>query len=306
MLKMNSTHTFVKRRGFTLIELLVVIAIIAVLMSLMVGAVQKVREAANNIQSSNNLRNIGLAVTNCATQNKGKIPPGFGSFRASLPATGFVHLYPYLDQDNSYKEYMSEANGTGLAAAIGKTTYNKIFTANNDISNTGTSPLTSYALNQVVFEGANHQFQSPYSSPALGSSINFRYDKEFSNGASNSLIALERSAVAYIYQGAPIPGSNGMPHNYAGTLSNNNIYADISFMPEQINSGRLIPANQVRPPKGLADHRYIQSFTNSGFYAVMGDGRVINVTPNIDISVFNAVCKVKVPSPTELLGQWDD
>jgi prepilin-type N-terminal cleavage/methylation domain-containing protein/prepilin-type processing-associated H-X9-DG protein len=102
-------------RGFTLIELLVVIAIIGILVALLLPAVQKIRSAAARLQCANNLKQIGLAMSNYEN-DQGYFPPSRTTGTVNLPQVGITQhswsafILPYLEQSNVYNLYHIDRN----------------------------------------------------------------------------------------------------------------------------------------------------------------------------------------------------
>ncbi|MGH7173569.1 MAG: DUF1559 domain-containing protein [Gemmataceae bacterium] len=183
-------------RGFTLIELLVVIAIIAILIGLLLPAVQKVREAAARSQCVNNLKQMSLGTVNCCDVHQGLIPPSIGLYptMAAVANNGnggtFLHILPYLEQLNLYNSsLMADARNGNLPtySEWGLNNRNiKTYVCPSDPTNTpALGSYASYALNGQVFRDVYPGWGNTY----------YRYPYTITDGTSNTIFFTDKLAL---------------------------------------------------------------------------------------------------------------
>jgi prepilin-type N-terminal cleavage/methylation domain-containing protein len=292
-----------RRHGFTLIELLVVIAIIAVLIGLLLPAVQKVREASARAKCQNNLKQIALACHN-AHDAHGFMPPGIGSFPNRVIGDSayeviLFHLLPYVEQGALYE--MSRANGT--ASAKNNHVYRQaipLYNCPSDPSadggvatdNLGTVWGTStYAGNTQALCNVDPLTGTLLRPPVFYATLS----GSFQDGTSSTLLFAEKYARCTKPPEFPEGGNFWAYSELAGTVEPLHPGFEISWRVYSTGPGSKF---NVRPTpfSGNCDPT-LASTPHEAMQAAMADGSVRSISPSISGAIWWALCTPRGGEP---------
>jgi prepilin-type N-terminal cleavage/methylation domain-containing protein len=264
-------HARPRRAAFTLIELLVVIAIIAVLIGLLLPAVQKVREAAARAKCSNNLKQIGLALHNYHDTYQ-HLPPPRGNHLATPVFTEFrgwmCEILPYVEQDNLARNMYTNPWYVGFFVTFNMPVQTYLCPSDprnlQSIPN-GNGALTSYLGVTGSDNDVNVQFNGPTNGVFNVSSPGIRLT-DITDGTSNTLMAGERPPSADLNLGWW--GAS----DYDNLLSTRQLYGDIFGAGGCVLPGLYGPGRTNGPCNG--DDNHFWSFHPNGAIWLLSDGSV--------------------------------
>jgi prepilin-type N-terminal cleavage/methylation domain-containing protein/prepilin-type processing-associated H-X9-DG protein len=266
-----------RREAFTLIELLVVIAIIALLVALLVPAVQRVREAAAMVSCRNNLKQIGLAVHNYENTYKSVPSEGGATTLNGGPgntASVFFNLLPFLEQQAVF----------GCAAGPGQNQVLAIFLCPSDSTGNGTPPagevvsaLGSYNYNLAVPGNPNGGAFPPFSSPPMQRSLL----QAMPDGTSCTILCGEH--VQQCGGGVGMIGGPGGANPW-GTTLNKRVLGGLSLAPRLIAVG-VTSASCIPPPAPPIGVAWFSTGHPTAVNMLMGDGSVQTCSASVDLNV---------------------